>query len=230
MDGYPTKEQIEDRLEVSYQLALERVRKEDVRRYGTGCVTPLPSTQIEQDWRYVSNRMDEVIRRKRNLLDPQLVVEFEELMELIAKFTLVCSAIARGLMGPAEPEFNQNPNTIYPTKLQDLNMDSYGNPLVCSGCANSAAQNPFPGRPSGDRPCLFCVRNVRRQKWCADHTNQCHSTRMDSTEFPKDIECQHPAHGFWYDGSRPVSNPMDCYSSVDMREQTQRWMEARETK
>lgn len=31
--------------------------------------------------------------------------------------------------------------------------------LVCHGCAHSAASEPFPGKPSGERPCLFCNRN-----------------------------------------------------------------------
>lgn len=37
--------------------------------------------------------------------------------------------------------------------------DEKGAPLVCYGCGHSAAMVPYPGRPSGERPCLFCIRN-----------------------------------------------------------------------
>lgn len=52
----------------------------------------------------------------------------------------------------------------YPTKLDDLAKDRYGNPLVCSGCAHSAGGAPFPGGPSGERPCCFCTRNVQLEQ------------------------------------------------------------------
>lgn len=86
----------------------------------------------------------------------------------------------------------------YPTKLEELNKDRYGNPQVCSGCAHSTGGGKFPGSPSGERPCHFCERNVQRE------------------QFNKETE----AHGFgiinqWYDGSPVKKIPMDCYISVD---------------
>jgi len=31
--------------------------------------------------------------------------------------------------------------------------------LACFGCAHSASESPPPGKPSGERPCVTCVRN-----------------------------------------------------------------------
>lgn len=67
--------------------------------------------------------------------------------------------------------------------------------LHCYGCAHSAGIHEYPGRPSGERPCHFCVRNKEVQK------------EEDTT-----VNC-------WYDGSEPVSIPMDCYHSIDMKNQ-----------
>lgn len=67
--------------------------------------------------------------------------------------------------------------------------------LFCYGCAHSAASEPFPGRPSGERPCCFCIRNPAA-----------------GYEVAK-----------WYDGSPPVEVPMDCYHSIDMMRQIREW-------
>ena len=72
--------------------------------------------------------------------------------------------------------------------------------LICYGCAHSAGQELFPGKPSGERPCCFCVRNP--------------SIKEDQKEF---------AVSTWYDGNAPVSLPMDCYQSVDMIKQIEAW-------
>lgn len=37
-------------------------------------------------------------------------------------------------------------------------------PLACHGCAHSAANAPYPGSPSGERPCMFCVRNPNQAR------------------------------------------------------------------
>lgn len=84
--------------------------------------------------------------------------------------------------------------------------DTYGNPLVCSGCSHSAGMEPFPGIPSGERPCFFCLRNTQRDAWQADFKKR-HGTELT----------------VWYDGSAPVSIPMDAYHSVDMIEQIHSW-------
>lgn len=94
----------------------------------------------------------------------------------------------------------------YPTDLKDLITDDYGNPLVCSGCSHSAGAAPFPGFPSGERPCFFCIRNVKREEW----------QEKFKTDHGEKLEV-------WYDGSKTVSYPMDCYHSCDMIEQIDIW-------
>jgi len=70
--------------------------------------------------------------------------------------------------------------------------------LHCYGCAHMASSVPFPGEPSGERPCHFCIRNPATQ--AGDQR----------------------AVEVWYDGSEPVSVPMDCYHTIDMKEQFER--------
>ncbi len=42
-------------------------------------------------------------------------------------------------------------------------------PLVCHGCAHShGGAIPYPGEPSGERPCLFCTRNPNQEEREAD--------------------------------------------------------------
>lgn len=85
--------------------------------------------------------------------------------------------------------------------------------LFCHGCAHSAGAGvPFPGRPSGERPCFFCLRNPDREKWIEE-------AKADDRE----LGARHPANGAWYDGSGAVKNPMDCYHSVDILRQMAQW-------
>lgn len=72
--------------------------------------------------------------------------------------------------------------------------------LTCYGCAHSAAGDPWPGRPSGERPCGFCIRNREVFAYLGDTPRK------------------------WYDGSSPVSVPMDCYHSLDMKKQLRGWV------
>lgn len=72
--------------------------------------------------------------------------------------------------------------------------------LPCSGCAHSASSVAYPGHPSGERPCAFCVRNPERQ--------------------------DPPIVDKWYDQSEPVKVPMDCYQTIDMKRQHERWYKA----
>lgn len=72
--------------------------------------------------------------------------------------------------------------------------------LPCHGCAHSAAGDPYPGMPSGERPCGFCVRNPSLPDggvadWFGDH-GPC-----------------------WYDGKTPFQTPMDCYIATDRLQQ-----------
>lgn len=70
----------------------------------------------------------------------------------------------------------------------------------CHGCAHSAAGAKFPGHPSGERPCCFCVRNP-------DGIN---TQALGSDK------------GVWYDGrTEAFKTPMDCYISTDRLFQSQ---------
>lgn len=46
--------------------------------------------------------------------------------------------------------------------------DKSGNPLVCYGCAHSIGSAPYPGAPSGERPCAFCLRNPNQERDLAE--------------------------------------------------------------
>lgn len=91
-------------------------------------------------------------------------------------------------------------------RLNQCVKDEHNQPLVCYGCSHSVAYMTytdgtlvegadFPGLPSGERPCCFCIRNIGR-----------------GMEVDK-----------WYDQSEPVKVPMDCYHSVDMLKQIDTW-------
>jgi hypothetical protein len=94
--------------------------------------------------------------------------------------------------------------------------DEHGQPLVCYGCAHSAAYcewsgtkkvvegTDFPGMPSGERPCHFCIRNAKREE----------GIQIDK----------------WYDQSEPLKVPMDCYYSIDMHTQIADWEEEQDDK
>lgn len=71
--------------------------------------------------------------------------------------------------------------------------------LTCLGCARATKD----GTPSGERPCCFCIRNYSDiEEW-----------KLKGADLPTT----------WYDGSKPVKLPMDCYHSLDMAEQILRW-------
>lgn len=96
----------------------------------------------------------------------------------------------------------------YPTDVHQLVWKKDG-PLVCHGCAHSAGGNvPYPGRPSGERPCCFCVRNVQLQNQLA--------------EYRKDPRMTHFHEGVYgvtftprYDNKRVSKVPLDCYIATD---------------
>lgn len=85
--------------------------------------------------------------------------------------------------------------------LANCAYDDENNPLVCYGCPHSIGGAPFPSGPSGERPCCFCIRNPKLVE--LNETNDL------------------PA--LWYNGIEPVKVPMDCYSSQDMRDQSNQW-------
>lgn len=78
--------------------------------------------------------------------------------------------------------------------------------LFCYGCAHSAASQPFPGRPSGERPCMFCIRNPGRERA---------QQEFEARDGRRLLE--------WYDGSPIAFYPMDAYMTLDMNEQVDRW-------
>lgn len=92
----------------------------------------------------------------------------------------------------------------YPTDVSQLAQKN-GGPLVCHGCAHSVGGDaPYPGRPSGERPCCFCTRNVKREEWIklgqGDHWRE-------------------GVYGVkWtprYDNGPVAKVPLDCYIATD---------------
>lgn len=51
--------------------------------------------------------------------------------------------------------------------------------LTCYGCAHSIADQPFPSGPSGETPCLTCIRNHSSPDWWADANVPPDSVFMD---------------------------------------------------
>ncbi len=76
--------------------------------------------------------------------------------------------------------------------------------LVCYGCCHSASMQKYPGIPSGERPCCFCIRNPQLPEKVEKFVVNC-----------------------WYDSSDAVKLPMDCYHSLDMLAQFNKWMDGK---
>lgn len=79
--------------------------------------------------------------------------------------------------------------------------------LPCHGCAHSASTAPFPGHPSGERPCGFCTRN----KDVDPETG----TDPGYGEIREPDPPHHIGWPVWYDGSKPRKVPQDNYISND---------------
>ena len=98
--------------------------------------------------------------------------------------------------------------------------------LVCYGCAHSSASDDYPSRPSGERPCCFCVRNKDREQW----RKTFEKSYENENEFKAHIALAvhgSPYDGVWYDGSKSVKSPMDCYQTLDMKDQVDVWLKKR---
>lgn len=92
--------------------------------------------------------------------------------------------------------------------------------LFCYGCAHSAASADFPGHPSGERPCGFCVRNPEHEEQIAElEEKRARYVAEHPDANPRSLVS-------WYDGSPPIKVPMDCYQSVDMLMQVRAWATA----
>jgi hypothetical protein len=95
-------------------------------------------------------------------------------------------------------------NNEYPTDPAAL-VQHNGGPLVCHGCGHSVGSGaPYPGRPSGERPCCFCVRNVQREEW-----------RKAGGDHFKDGVYGVTWTAF-YNNAPMKKCPMDCYIATDM--------------
>jgi hypothetical protein len=83
-------------------------------------------------------------------------------------------------------------------------LDPYHAPLACYGCMNSASyptngeKARYPGIPSGERACFFCIRNPERAR--------------DQREFE---ERTGGPMTTWYDGRPMQPQPLDLYCAVD---------------
>mgnify|MGYP003575536793 CR=1 FL=1 len=86
--------------------------------------------------------------------------------------------------------------------LQACAQDEEGNPLPCHGCGHSCGGGSFPNGPSGERPCFFCIRNVKREEWWAENPHL--KELADKGKYT----C-------FYNNAPMKKIPMDCYISTD---------------
>lgn len=94
----------------------------------------------------------------------------------------------------------------------------------CHGCAHSAASVLFPSRPSGERPCCFCVRNPEG----VDPSR----LSVDTPEFREgplgkrflEAGGKIGIDGVWYDGTPAFKTPMDNYIATDRLQQEFRFL------
>lgn len=105
--------------------------------------------------------------------------------------------------------------------ILELNRGTENPGLVCYGCAHSASSVPFPGKPSGERPCCFCVRNADREIWVS--ASAATTERNQKPDDEGTLRDFNPYAGNWYNGSPAVKVPMDCYSTMDMIDQEIFW-------
>lgn len=95
--------------------------------------------------------------------------------------------------------------------------------LFCYGCAHAASSASFPGKPSGERPCCFCIRNPERDAWVK--LNKISTERSeelkDNKGNPRDFN---PFAANLYNGAPALYNPMDNYVTLDHLDQ-ERWLD-----
>lgn len=78
-----------------------------------------------------------------------------------------------------------------------------GGPLVCYGCAHSLGGESYPSGPSGERPCLFCIR----------HTNQ--AARISELADIRARLAPDKPYTARYDNGPTRKEPADQYISTD---------------
>lgn len=90
--------------------------------------------------------------------------------------------------------------------------------LHCYGCAHSASSQPWPGKPSGERPCCFCIRNPEREEWLKESglTTERAQELRDNKGNPRDFN---PYAANLYNGAPALFNPMDNYVTLDQMDQ-----------
>lgn len=87
--------------------------------------------------------------------------------------------------------------------------------LACFGCAHSASSEAPPGKPSGERPCVTCIRN--HEDW-----------RVTEPPDPAQLaividdqghaRCFDASAGFAYNGAPYPNWPPDNYVTMDSRD------------
>lgn len=100
------------------------------------------------------------------------------MMTLIERAKIAADGAGGNITYPSRSAANQVRQII-----RDLLQVLDGSPLVCFGCAHSIGNASYPGAPSGERPCYFCVRNPDQAQQLADvqrHSPKFISPRYDN--------------------------------------------------
>lgn len=93
--------------------------------------------------------------------------------------------------------------------------------LPCQGCAHSASGAAFPGFPSGERPCMSCVRNPSLEQDRFEHAKRHENTEDLNILIGDDGHARvfDAFAGTMYNGAPRVYFPMDNYVTLDQRDQ-----------
>lgn len=172
-------------------ISLEWIEHEE--SHNVGIVTTLFRWQIGWTWQ----RSQRLIRDGKEQIVTAIDVEQQDVDQQVEDFMSQMKAGAQQHRAQRIAKAENDPN------------------LFCYGCAHSAGREPFPGKPSGERPCCFCVRNKERRQLLAE---------VEAREKADGVtDSKHPVHGYWYDGSPAIHVPMDCYCTIDMKDQQLLW-------
>lgn len=106
------------------------------------------------------------------------------------------------------------------TPSPHVGRTSWPEGLACFGCAHSAASEPPPGRPSGERPCCSCVRNPERP-WIEREVPPQLVVGDKTVHVGDDGHARNfnPFAGTMYNGTPRLYFPMDNYVTLDQRDQ-----------
>lgn len=94
----------------------------------------------------------------------------------------------------------------------------------CSGCAHSASNYPFPGKPSGEHACCSCMRNisVRQHGPVRFHEQTCfHSGARVGVPASSMCSCTSVQYRS-LDGFSPIAKVTDNYITLDRLDQLHR--------